>query len=117
MQLLDDASETPAERILVQGPKVTRSFEERAAAAKPARAGSDEEQEETYKMAFLTQCLQVRWHSVVRVMRLSGGPSVGLEACRAWPRRTLLIELSARGAGHRAAIARMRFADAHGRAA
>ena len=49
-----------AERVLVQGPKVSRSFEDRAAAAQPAAAKSMANEQDYHKLSFLTQCLEVR---------------------------------------------------------
>jgi hypothetical protein len=56
-----DERDWRTERVLVQGPKVSRSFQERAAAAQPAAVRPSAADERNHqKLAFLTQCLQVR---------------------------------------------------------
>ena len=42
----------------MQGPRVTRSFQERAAAAAPA--APETSNVDTYRMSFITSCLQVQ---------------------------------------------------------
>lgn len=80
-------TEWGAERVLVQGPAVSRSFQDRAADAKPSSSEDDEILAyPAGKVSFVRQCLQVR-------------PTADPNACVSFCRRACLgLLLRAQGA-------------------